>query len=159
ERHRASARFALTNVSASWRRACVPGRYARARRLRHSSPGPAGAGTSTRPRSRTVAAWTRSGRKGSARRGRSVRATPGGSQRSESAAGGSGRPPRPERSVRRASCDLLAHDGPGVWAVALQRRQHVAGVEAQLEHAERRKAEIAGWELYGGDGSVAKESL
>src|SRR5437016_11273146 len=33
------------------------------------------------------------------------------------------------------------------------------GIEAQLEQAERRQAEIARWELYGGDRSVTKESL
>src|SRR5207245_109267 len=48
----------------------------------------------------------------------------------------------------RCVAGRLADDLPAVWAVALQRR-HVAGIEARLEHAERRQAEIAGWELYG----------
>ena len=56
------------------------------------------------------------------------------------------------------SCDeVLADDRARVRPVALQRREHVAGVEVQLEQAEARQAEVPRRELHGRHRAVAEE--
>jgi len=52
--------------------------------------------------------------------------------------------------------DVVCSDCGGVGTIGLHRGQHVAGVEAQLEHPEAGQAEIARGELDGGDRAVAQ---